>query len=51
MMAEVQVQPKSKYLQQNKVYKTVIWLAGLHGCENSKGAQFKKKKCLRNSGT
>jgi len=43
MMAEVQVQPRSKYLQQNKVYKTVIWLAGVHGCENSKGAQFEKK--------
>lgn len=43
MMAEVQVQPKSKYLQQNKVYKTVIWPAGLHGRENSSGAQFEKK--------
>jgi len=43
MMAEVQAQPRSKYLQQNKVYKTVIWPAGLHGCENNKGEQFEKK--------
>jgi hypothetical protein len=43
MMAEVQVQPRSMHLQQNKVYKMVIWPAGLHGCENSKGEQFEKK--------